>query len=156
MIVVLAILGVLSAVAIVSYGYVKETGRTKVSAAQLSEARLLMQRARDREQATLAEIVGGAGSAAACRQNPLPPVTRLTGACKAAWDQVNLRLGPYAGSQQAAAQAMTDGAARPILVDAREAGCPGGGIDTLTSVHPTGARGKPVQQVQLARSGYGC
>lgn len=158
MIVGVAIVLILSAGVVLMMGSSKETGAQKVSLSKLEEARTAMQRARDREQATLGEILPAGGSLRACAGvNPLPRVAELGGSCRAAWDAVNTALAPYVGSAAAAAELMTDGAKRPILVETREAAnCAVTPNDRLVSVHPSGDRAKPVQELELGRSGYGC
>jgi prepilin-type N-terminal cleavage/methylation domain-containing protein len=155
-IVVLGILAVLAAILLLTMGSAKDTGREKASLARMQEAKTVLQRARDRQQMQLREIVG-AGSAGACASvNPMPTVAQLGGACRTAWNTVNTKLAPYVGSAEAAAALMTDSTGRPILVDARETGCPATGTDQLTAVHPSGARGKPSQTLALDPSSYGC
>lgn len=156
MIIVLAILGVLAAILVLTMGSTKEASRDKISMSRMQEAKTALQRARDREQMTLREIVG-AGSYGACRSvNPLPRVAQLGGGCRAAWDAVNARLVPYVGNAETTARMMTDGSGRPVLVNAQEVGCPGAPLDELVTVSATGDWSKPSQKLQLTASGYGC
>lgn len=157
MIVVLVVIAILGAAVVLMMGSTKESSRQKISMTKMQEAKTALQRGRDREQMTLQEVLGGSGSVQGCASlNPMPTVAQLTGSCRTAWDAVNAKLAPYVGSVPAAAQMMTDGAGRPILVEALETGCPAGVVDRLVSVHPSGDRSKPAQELQLDPSGYGC
>jgi len=84
-------------------------------------------------------------------------VAGLDAGCRAAWDNVNVRLEPFVspGGNTNTAALFTDGAGRPILVDARETSCGATG-DVLTAVHPTGARSAKATTVTVAPSRYRC
>lgn len=154
MVVVLVVVLILGAV--LALANEKGSSRQKVSMTKIREAGTVLERGRDREKMTLREMLGGSGSVASCTSvDPLPIVAQLTGKCRTAWDDVNARLAPYVGSVPAAAQMMTDGSGRPILVEAVESGC-SSTPDRIISVHPTGDRSKPGQQLQLEISGYDC
>lgn len=133
-IVVIAIIAILMAVVGSKYASTRRSAANERTSAHMEQVLVAIGRARDERQQPLSSIVGTDGHAACSGLQPVPEVSALGGACRAAWDDAARSLAPWLGSEEAAREVLTDGSGRPIVVRFGERGCAGN--DALVAPDP--------------------